>query len=139
MIKKGSKVSIEYTLYLEDGTVEDSNVGGEPLVYEHGAKMIVSGLEYRLEGLKAGDTRKITLKPEEAYGKTNPNMFQIVPKDKFPPESLKVGSILQAKGQDGRPVSFVVHEVHEDTVVVDLNHPLAGKTLTFDVKVLDVQ
>jgi len=136
VIEKGSKVSIEYTLYLEDGTVEDTNVGGEPLVYEQGAGNILPALEYILQKLGPGDTRKVTLSPKEAYGRRHPQKMQYVPKDRFPEDALEPGTMVQARGSDGNPVSFMVAEVQDDSVLIDLNHPLADKTLTFDVKIL---
>ncbi|MFQ5441171.1 MAG: peptidylprolyl isomerase [Thermodesulfobacteriota bacterium] len=139
MITDGSKVSLEYTLYLEDGTVADTNVGKAPLEFEQGANMIIKGLESSLAGLKAGDTKKVTISPEEAYGAVDTNALKEVPKDKIPPDALKVGTVLQASGEDGRGIPVVVREVRADTVVLDFNHPLAGRTLTFDVKVLAVQ
>jgi FKBP-type peptidyl-prolyl cis-trans isomerase SlyD len=139
VIKDGSKVSMEYTLYLEDGSVEETNVGKDPLEYEHGAKMMIPGLETKLEGLKAGDTIKVEVPPEEGYGVVNPDGFQEVPKEKIPPESRKVGTVLKTTLTDGRVARVRVHEVKEDTIVMDFNHPLAGKTLTFEVKILDVK
>ncbi len=139
MITDGSKVSLEYTLYLEDGTVADTNVGKAPLKFEQGSNMIIKGLEAGLAGLKAGDTKKVTVGPEEAYGATDTTAYREVPKDKIPADALKPGVVLQASGEDGKGIPVVVREIKEDTVVLDFNHPLAGRTLTFDVKVLDVQ
>jgi FKBP-type peptidyl-prolyl cis-trans isomerase SlyD len=138
-IKDGSKVSMEYTLYLEDGSVEETNVGKDPLEYEHGANMLIPGLETKLEGLKAGDKIKVEVPPEEAYGVFNPDWFQEVPKEKIPPEFQKVGTVLKTTLTDGSVARARVHEVKEDTIVMDYNHPLAGKTLTFEVKILDVK
>jgi FKBP-type peptidyl-prolyl cis-trans isomerase 2 len=114
-------------------------VGKDPLVYEQGASMIIAGLELRLEGLKVGDTKRVKIPPEEAYGVVDPEAFEEVPKDKVPSEALKAGTMLQTRTQDGRVVPLKVHEVKEDTVVLDYNHPLAGEKLTFDVKILDIQ
>ncbi len=139
VIAEGSTVSIEYTLTLKDGTVADSNVGKDPLVYEQGTKNIIPGLQSRLEGLKAGDTKTVEVPPEESYGPVDPNAFQEVEKANIPAEALKVGTVLQARGEDGRLAAVRVHEVKEDTVVLNLNHPLAGQKLTFDVRILDVQ
>lgn len=141
VIGEGSKVSIEYTLTIDDDKVVDSNVGKAPLVYEQGKGMIIPGLESRLTGLKVNDTKKVTVPAEEAYGPVNPKGFQEIPKEQIPEEALKagVGAQLQAKTQSGQNVAFRLHEIKEDTVVVDLNHPLAGKELTFDVKIIDVQ
>jgi FKBP-type peptidyl-prolyl cis-trans isomerase 2 len=139
VITNGSKVSIEYTLYLEDGTTADTSVGRDPLVYEQGANMIITGLEARLEGLKVGDEKRVEIPPEEAYGVVDPEAFQEVPKDKVPSDAHKAGTMLQTKTEDGRVVPLKVHEVKEDTVVLDFNHPLAGEKLTFEVKILDIQ
>jgi FKBP-type peptidyl-prolyl cis-trans isomerase SlyD len=138
VIQDGSFVSIEYTLTDDTGKVIDSNVGKEPLTYVHGAGQIVPGLEKGLTGLKAGDRKKIIVKPEEGY-RADPNAFQEIPKDKLPPEAQKVGAMLATKGPQGETIAMRVHEVKDKTVVLDFNNPLAGKTLNFDVKVTDIQ
>ena len=89
--------------------------------------------------MPAGSEKKVTVKPEDAYGQVNPQAFQEVPKDKLPPEALKVGTVLTARGPEGQSVPVRVHEIKENTVVMDFNHPLAGKTLVFDVKVTEVK
>jgi FKBP-type peptidyl-prolyl cis-trans isomerase SlyD len=137
-IQEGSFVSIEYTLTDETGKVVDSTVGKEPLTYLHGSGQIVPGLEKELTGLKVGDQKKIVVKPEDGY-RPNPNAFQEIPKDKFPAEAHKVGTVLATKGPQGETIAMRVHEVKDKTIVVDFNHPLAGKMLNFDVKVTDIQ
>ena len=139
IIAAGSKVSIEYTLTLEDEGVVDSNVGEEPLSYIHGKNHIVPGLERELEGLKAGDTREIEVSPQDGYGPLNDKAFVEVPKEEIPEEARKVGATLQAENPTGEMVYPVVKEIKDETLILDFNHPLAGKTLMFDVKVLDVQ
>ncbi len=114
-------------------------MGKDPLVYEHGSNMIIKGLESQMEGMKAGDTKKVEVRPEDAYGPVKPEAFQEVSKDKIPPDALGVGAMFQVTGDDGSTMPLRVHEIKSNTVVVDFNHPLAGKSLTFDVKVLDVQ
>ena len=138
IVEDGKKVSIEYTLKLEDGTVIDSNVGGKPFTYVQGKHQIVKGLEEGLAGLKVGDSKHVVVPPEKGYGKINKDAFIEVSKDKVP-EGVKVGSMLKGTGKDGRPFYVKVAEVKEKTVVLDLNHPLAGKTLYFDVKVLNIE
>ncbi len=137
-IEDGKKVSIEYTLKLEDGTVIDSNVGGKPFTYVQGKHQIVKGLEEGLAGLKVGDTKHVVVPPEKGYGKINKDAFIEISKDKVP-KGVKVGSMLRGTGKDGRPFYVKVAEVKDKTVVLDLNHPLAGKTLYFDVKVLNIE
>ncbi len=137
-VEDGKKVSIEYTLKLEDGTVVDSNVGGKPFTYVQGKHQIVRGLEEGLAGMKVGDKKHIVVPPEKGYGKINKKAFIEVSKDRVP-KDVKVGSMLQGTGKDGHPFYVKVAEIKEKTVVLDLNHPLAGKTLYFDVKVLNIE
>jgi FKBP-type peptidyl-prolyl cis-trans isomerase SlyD len=89
--------------------------------------------------MTVGGERQVKVKPEDGYGPVNPQAFQEFPKEKIPAEGLKVGAVLTAKGPEGQLTQVRVHEIKEKTVVLDLNHPLAGKTLVFDVKVLDIQ
>jgi FKBP-type peptidyl-prolyl cis-trans isomerase 2 len=138
-VSNGKEVSIEYTLTLDDKEVVDSNVGGEPLVLTHGSGQIISGLEKALEGMKVGDIKQVTVAPDDGYGPVNPEAVQEVKKEEVPPEALKVGSELQAKDPNGQVFNLTVVEVKDETVILDFNHPLAGQTLHFDVKILDIQ
>jgi FKBP-type peptidyl-prolyl cis-trans isomerase SlyD len=139
VVKEGMMVSVEYTLKNPEGKVIETSKGREPLKYIHGRKMMIPGLERELTGMKVGGEKHVTVKPEDAYGKVNPNAVQEVPKDKIPPNALKVGAVLAARSPDGMVVPMTVREIKEKTVVMDLNHPMAGKTLVFDVKVVDIQ
>jgi len=139
VIQDGSLVSIEYTLTDDSGNVLDSNVGKEPLTYVQGGGQIVRGLEKELTGLKVGERKKIHVSPEEGYGPIDPKAMQEIPKDKIPADAQKVGALLMTKGPQGEGITMRVQEVKDHTVVVDFNHPLAGKALNFDVKVLDIK
>jgi len=139
VIQAGSLVAFDYTLTDETGKVIDSSQGKEPIHYVHGKGQIIPGLEKELTGMSVGSEKKVTVKPEEAYGQVNPQAFQEVPKDKLPPEALKVGTVLTARGPNGQSVPVRVHEIKENTVVMDFNHPLAGKTLFFDIKVTEIK
>ena len=139
VVKDGSQVFVQYTLSGENGKLIESNKGKEPLKYTHGQHQIIPGLEKGLAGMKVGDEKRVKVKPEEAYGPVNKEAFQEFPKEKIPPEGLKVGAVLTAKGPQGEVLPVRVHEVKEKTVVLDMNHPMAGKTLFFEVKVLDIQ
>ncbi|MEW6299229.1 MAG: peptidylprolyl isomerase [Thermodesulfobacteriota bacterium] len=139
VIAEGKKVSLEYTLTLEDKTTVGSNVGQEPLVYTQGNREIIPGLERQLVGLKEGESKRIEVSPEEGYGTVDPARKQEVPKDKVPEEARKVGARLTGQGPDGQLLFAQVAEVKDNTVVLDLNHPLAGKKLIFDVKVLKIE
>jgi FKBP-type peptidyl-prolyl cis-trans isomerase SlyD len=139
VIKDGLLVSLHYTLKDTNGKVIESSKGKEPIKYIHGQSMMIPGLEKELTGMKVGGEKQVTVKPEEAYGLVNKEAFQELPKEKIPPEGQKVGAVLTGQGPQGQPIKARVHEVKEKTVVVDFNHPMAGKTLVFDVTVIDIQ
>ena len=138
-VSHGNEVSIEYTLRLKDKQVIDTSVGSEPLTYVHGFHQIIPGLEKELEGLKIGDSKQVTVKPEEGYGFVDQEAFEEVDKEKIPQDAVKVGAQLQGQDASGKKFSVRVVEIKDKTVVLDLNHPLAGKTLYFEVKVLDIK
>jgi FKBP-type peptidyl-prolyl cis-trans isomerase SlyD len=135
-VDAGRKVSLEYTLTLQDGSVVESNVAGKPFAYEQGKGQIIPGLEKALLGLKAGDKKKVTVAPEEGYGPVRSDAQRVVPLEKIPEQARKVGATIAAEGFPG---SIRVAEVSKDTALLDFNHPLAGKTLNFDVHILTVQ
>ena len=133
IIADGAQVTIEYTLTLPDGTEVDSNVGKEPLPFTHGQGQLISGLERQMLGMKAGDTAIIFVAAAEAYGEYDSKRTVTVDKKQMPPD-IQVGS--QLAGPNGQPVK--VTEVTDTSVTVNINHPLAGKDLTFDIRVLTV-
>lgn len=135
-VEAGRKVSFEYTLTLPDGSVVESNVGGKPFAYEQGKGQVIPGLEKALQGLRAGDNKKVTIPPDDAYGPVRAEAQREVPIAKIPEEARKVGAMLAAEGFPG---SIRVAEVRKETALLDFNHPLAGKTLNFDVHILTVQ
>lgn len=135
----GKQVSLEYTLTLEDKSKVDSNVGKEPLVVTLGDHQIIPGLEKQLVGMKTGESKRIEVSPEEGYGPVDPQRKQEVEKTKVPEDARKVGAKLTGQGPDGRMVFAQVTEVKDATLILDLNHPLAGKKLFFDVKMLKIE
>ena len=137
-ITDGKRVSLEYTLTLEDKKPVDSNVGKAPLIYTQGAHEIIPGLEKQLVGLKVGEKKQIEVAPEEGYGPVHPEAKQEVDKSKLPEEARKVGAMLEGRSPQGQTMFARVAEVKGDTVVLDLNHPLAGKRLVFNIKVLKI-
>ena len=139
MITDGSKVSIEYTLTLDDGSVADTNVGDEPLQYVQGQKQILPALERELVGLGAEDTKKVSIQPADGYGDVDPAAVQIVDHDVIPEAARHAGTMLVAEDENGAQMQVSVREVRDDKIVIDLNHPLAGQILHFDVKVLAVE
>ena len=139
-IAGGTVVGIDYALHLGDGKVVDASEPGEPLTYLHGGGQIVPGLEAALVGLGAGDKKQVVVAPAEGYGEHDPQGVQEVPRGAFPPGfQPEAGMELTAEGEDSEPVPFVVKELRLESVVIDLNHPLAGKTLHFDVAVRAVR
>ncbi len=139
-VEKGNVVKIDYRLHLGDGEVVDASEPGEPMSYLHGQGQIVPGLERAIEGMSVGESKQVVVPPEDGYGSRDPRGIQEVPRDAFPPGlDPQVGMQLAAQGPHGEPVPFLVKELKEGTVVVDLNHPLAGHTLHFDVTVRDVR
>lgn len=138
-IEHGATVQLEYTLTDDGGKVLDSNKGGTPLTYTQGQQQIIPGLEKALDGMREGEEKKVTVKPAEGYGEVDLNAITEVPKERIPADALTVGKELVAQGQGGDRRVVRIKEIKETTVIIDLNHPLAGKTLLFDVKVLGVQ
>jgi FKBP-type peptidyl-prolyl cis-trans isomerase SlyD len=138
-VTSGTQVAIEYTLKLEDQAVLETNVGSTPFTYVQGAHRIVPGLEKALEGMKIGESKQVAVPPEDGYGTVSKEAFLEVAKDQIPPDAQTVGAQLQGQNASGQPVRARVAEVKDNTVVVDFNHPLAGKTLYFDIKVLNIQ
>jgi FKBP-type peptidyl-prolyl cis-trans isomerase SlyD len=137
-VQDGAKVQVQYTLTDEAGTVIESNTEEAPLTYTQGSRQIIPGLENALDGMRAGEEKQVTVQPADAYGDVNPAAMTEVPREQLPPDSLQVGMYLIAEGDSGRRI-VRVKEIKEETVILDLNHPLAGKTLHFDVKVMSVE
>ena len=132
-------VSIHYTLTDDSGEVLDSSRDSDPLVYLHGASNIIPGLENELTGKTSGATLKVTVTPEDGYGEHSPEAVQSVPRSAFEGvDDIQPGMQFQTEGPHGVQV-IVVTDVNDDEVTVDANHPLAGKTLHFDVSIEDVR
>lgn len=138
MVEDGKQVGIEYTLTLDDGTQVDSNVGGDPLVFQQGAHQIPPALEEALVGLKVGDTKEVALTAEQGFGPVRQEGFQEVDAEVIPEGARVEGTMLVADDGTGTKRPVRVAEVKGDKIVVDLNHPLAGKALNFAVRVMAV-
>lgn len=136
-VSKGKVISLEYTLKLEDNQVVDTNVGKDPLTYTQGANQIVPGVESAVEGMTVGQAKHVVVTPSDGYGDRNPDAFHEVPKEKVP-KDIRVGMQLHGKDTAGRDVRPIVTEIKDDTVLLDFNHPLVGKTLIFDLKVVNI-
>ncbi len=131
-------VTLEYTLKNDKGEVLDASEGGEPLAYLHGASTIIPGLEKALEGKNPGDTLQVTVGPDEAYGQRDEKLVQNMPVRKLPEKKIVAGMQFRVQTEQG-PRFLTVKSVKGDYATVDLNHPLAGMTLHFDVKVASIR
>lgn len=133
-------VSIDYELHLDDGQMIDKSEDA-PLSYIHGKGMIISGLENEISGMKVGESKEVIVAPADGYGEYDDDGINTLPKDSFPEEmEIQVGDHLRVKEQDSGQVHQVrVLEIKPDTVTLDFNHPLAGKTLHFNIKVVEVR
>jgi len=138
VIENGSRVSIEYTLSLDDGRQADSNVGGDPLVYQQGSNQILPAFEAQLEGMRVDESKKFTLTPAEGYGEVDPGLRQEVDTEILPEDGRHAGAQLVSEDPSGNRSLVRVCEVRGDRAVLDLNHPLAGENLHFDVKIVAI-
>ena len=139
MITDGSRVSLEYTLTVDDGRVVSTSVGGDLFIYVHGRHQLPPLVEQRIEPLGVNDSVRITLSTEDAYGPVNPEAFLSVPLETVPEPARAPGAVLEATDTEGGVRQIRVHEVHPDRVVLDFNHEYAGHALTFDVRIVSIE
>ena len=138
-IERGSKVSIHYNLKV-DGKKVDSSEGRQPLTFTFGNGEMIPGFEDEIIELNAGDKKNFTVKPERGYGQRRDEAVQKVPKKAFKDtEGLKVGSVVAIQAQEGNYFQATVTDISDEEVTLDLNHPLAGKTLDFEVEIVEVE
>lgn len=139
-ITHNSVVQFNYTLKDDNGQVIDQSPAGHPLAYLHGHHNIIPGLEAQLLGKAVGDKFTATIAPADAYGEFDEAAVQEVPKENFQGvDSIQAGMQFQSQTDDGHVMLVTVRDVQDDVVIVDANHPLAGKTLHFDVEVVDIR
>ena len=138
-VKTGDTVRIHYTGTLADGARFDSSEGRDPLEFEVGSGQIIPGLDKEIPGMAVGDKKTVTIASEEAYGPANPAAMQPVPRESIPAEiPLEVGLQLQVQAPDGQVIPAMVAEMNDETVTLDMNHPLAGKDLTFAIELVSI-
>jgi FKBP-type peptidyl-prolyl cis-trans isomerase 2 len=139
VIAKGKKVKFDYTLTV-DGQVADTSDERGPLEYVHGQEMIIKGLESQLEGLKVGDQKTVVISAEDGYGAVDAEAILDLPKTSLDPAVVpEKGVELELQGKDGQTIPGIIEAVGEETVTVNFNHPLAGKELKFDVKIVGIE
>ena len=137
-VKAGDTIKVNYTGRFENEEVFDTSEGHEPLKFTVGAGQLIQGFDDAIVGMNVGDKKTVTIEPEQGYGVRNEDMIVELPKDTVPEEMvLEVGMQLQLMDDRGNPVPAVVAEILEDVVKMDVNHPLAGKTLIFDIEVVE--
>lgn len=137
--KQGDKVKVHYTGRLKDGTQFDSSAGREPLGFEVGAGQMIKGFDAAVNGMKVGEKVTVEIPSAEAYGPTNPEMIMDVPLSNLPPDlNPQVGQQLGMTTPQGQQIPVKVKEVHEDKVVIDANHDLAGQDLVFDIELVEI-
>ncbi len=140
LIADGHVVTLHYRLTLDDGSIADQSFGGDPLVYLHGARNIVPGLERQLAGKKIGDKLEVDVAAKDGYGEYDPAADQSVAKSQFPPNvEIKVGMAFQTSTRNGQPMTVWVRGLKDDQVTISSNHPMAGQQLHFTIEVLDVR
>ncbi len=137
--KEGDTVKVHYTGKLDDGTVFDTSDERAPLEFTIGSGQIISGFEKAVVGMEPGEIKTTTIPPEEAYGPRRDDMTLTVEREQFPEEiEPEPGQQLQVQQPDGKAAIVTVSEVSGSTVTLDANHPLAGRPLTFDIRLVDV-
>jgi FKBP-type peptidyl-prolyl cis-trans isomerase SlyD len=134
-VNDGHVVSMDYTLHV-DGKVVDSSESSEPLQFIQGMGHIIPGLENELYDMKVGDNKQVVVSAKDGYGEVDTEAFMDVPRDAFPSDvPLEKGTELELREQSGHPMFARIETISEDNIRLNMNHPLAGKELHFDVKI----
>ncbi len=135
----GNKVKVHYTGTLDDGEVFDSSREAQPLEFEIGAGQVIPGFDQAIQGMEVGESKKVRIPEADAYGAYNPEMVFTTDHSQFEEGvTPQVGQQFQAQTPDGQPMLLVVKEVSEDGIVMDANHPMAGKDLNFDLELVEI-
>lgn len=138
-VKKGDSVKVHYHGTLSDGTIFDSSEGREPLEFEVGSGMVIAGFDEGVTGMVIGEKRSVNIPADQAYGQVQDEMIMEFPKTQFPPDMIpEIGVQLSMSNNEGQQFPVTIIEVKEEMVVLDANHPLAGKDLTFDLELVDI-
>ncbi|MCD4813536.1 peptidylprolyl isomerase [bacterium] len=139
VVKAGDTVQVHYTGLLEDGTVFDTTYEKDPLRFTLGEKKVIVGVEKAMIGMTVGEKKRITLSPEEAYGSYEKNKEVVMDKDKLScGDAPKAGMLVEIRGTDGGCVVTPIKSINGDKITLDANHPLAGKTLVFEIELLQI-
>ena len=138
---KGRTVNVHYVGTFDDGTeFDNSRNRGEAITFEVGAGQMIQGFDSAIDGMTIGETKTVTLTPDEAYGQVDPNAFQTVPEEMFENfGDLNTGQTVTGVAQNGEQFAARIHSLQENTVTLDFNHPMAGKNLNFEVELVSVE
>ena len=140
-IEKGNKIKISYEGTFEDGTVFDSSVkegNDTPLEFEVGANQVIPALDSAVVGMEKGEEKEFKVQPSEAYGDYNKDLIKEIPKSSLPEgNEPKKGMMLVLNTPEGQQIPALITEIGEDSIKIDLNHPLAGKVLNFKIKIIE--
>jgi len=135
----GDTVQVHYTGRLDDGTVFDSSVGGEPIEFVLGAHHVIPGFEDGVTGMEVGETKTILIPSDQAYGPRMEEMVLTIPRDQVPPHiTLELGEMLELSQSSGETIAVQITALTDTIVTLDGNHPLAGADLTFDLQVSNI-
>tara|TARA_Y100000593_G_C4243622_1_gene303509 strand:- start:541 stop:975 length:435 start_codon:yes stop_codon:yes gene_type:complete len=139
-VKEGQSVKVHYKGTLKDGTeFDNSRSRGETMEFEVGSGQLIKGFDTAVRGMGIGEVKTVTIPSTEAYGEVNPTAFRTFPKDTIEgADSLQVDSVVEGASSGGHPMLARVSSISDDTVTLDLNHPLAGKDLTFEIELIDI-
>ena len=138
--KENDRVKVHYKGSLQDGTVFDSSENRQPLEFTIGQGMVIPGFEKGVVGMCEGDTRVISIEAEDAYGAYREDLVGVVDKSRIPDDiDLKIGMVLQVRSPEGGVTNVVVSAITDNDVTLDMNHPLAGKELLFEVTLVEIQ
>ncbi|WP_137702936.1 FKBP-type peptidyl-prolyl cis-trans isomerase [Marimonas lutisalis] len=138
-VKQGDTVRIHYTGTLNDGSVFDSSEGRDPLEFTVGSGQIIPGLDSAMEGMAVGEKRRVEVSSDQAYGPVHEEARRAVPREEIPDEiPMEVGIQVHAHNEQGQVMTLTIHEITDTHVVLDANHPLAGKDLIFDVELVSI-
>jgi peptidylprolyl isomerase len=138
MVETGKVVAVHYTGKLSDGEMFDTSEGRDPLKFQVGSGQIIPGFEQAIMGKNIGEKVTVNIPADDAYGQIREDLIVSVPKSQMPGD-VQVGQPLQAQGDNGQTINVIVKEVSEENVMIDGNHPLAGKELVFDIEVVEIE
>lgn len=138
-VKEGNTISVEYTGKFEDGEVFDTSRGKQPLSFTVGAGQLIPGFDSAVVDMAAGDQRTVTIEPKNGYGDYREDLLISMPKTNIPSDmDLEIGMMVNLTNKEGNPVPAKVKGLEEESVSLDVNHPLAGKTLVFEIEVVSI-